>query len=204
MSALEIEVKFLVEDPADLQRRIAARGGRSAGRRFERNFRYDDAHGSLRKHQRLLRLREDPQVTLTYKAPAPEADQEFKVHQEVEVGVARREPMETILAALGYQRVQCYEKWRETFRLGTVDLCLDQLPLGDFLEIEGPRDAIRRAADHLELDWGRRILANYLAIFEALRRKHHLGFADLTFANFDGLTTDWKPSLRAFEGARRS
>jgi adenylate cyclase class 2 len=201
LSALEIEVKFLLEDPAAIHGRILTSGGLSAGRRFERNFRFDDADGSLRLSQRLLRLREDPQVTLTYKAPAPQADPDFKVHQEVEVGLAQREPMETILAALGFQRVQCYEKWRETFRLGLVDLCLDHLPLGDFLEIEGPRKAIRQAARDLGLEWERRILANYLAIFEGLRREHHLVFTDLTFANFDGLATDWKPSLRAFEGA---
>jgi adenylate cyclase class 2 len=200
MNAVEIEVKFLVEDLAAMRHRILERGGCSRGRKFERNFRYDDRQGRLQAGRRLLRLREDPRVTLTYKAPGHRPDPDFKVHQEVEVGVDDRAAMEAILAHLGFQRVQCYEKWRESFRLGDVEVCLDELPMGNFLEIEGPREAIRITAGLLGLDWDHRILANYLAIFESLRQTFGLAFKDLTFHHFAGLQADLGPMLRAFRG----
>jgi adenylate cyclase class 2 len=69
-------------------------------------------------------------------------------------------------------------------------LCLDRLPFGDFLEIEGGKEAIRHAAGRLGLAWERRILDNYLGLFEKVRQSMGLPFSDVTFANFKGIQVD--------------
>jgi adenylate cyclase class 2 len=190
MEPIEIEVKFPLADIATLRKKIAEMGGVSRGRHFEINIRLDDDSQRLRQNQCLLRLRRDVQTALTFKAAAEDPDRQFKIHRELEVQVSDFEIMEQILGSLGFQRRQVYEKWRETFRLDNADLCLDQLPFGDYLEIEGPKAAIRQVASRLGLDWRRRICRNYLEMFSILQAHQQLPFSDVTFENFKNIRLD--------------
>lgn len=184
MLPIETEVKFHVPDPSDVRTRLIALGARSIGRGLERNIRFEDAGKNLMRSKSLLRLREDRKVTLTFKSVPADADPAFKQLIELEVEVADLTVMQRILASLGYHPEQTYEKWRETLTLDQTAFCLDTLPYGDFLEIEGPKEAICDAARRLGLDWGKRILLNYLEIFELIRKRENLPFADVTFSNF--------------------
>jgi adenylate cyclase, class 2 len=120
----------------------------------------------------------------------------------LEVGVSDFDTMRGILQGLGYHTAQVYEKWRQTFHWESVELCLDTMPYGTFLEIEGPREKIRPAADRLGLVWEKRILKNYLAMFEALRVQENLPFHDVTFSNFENHATDITPLLKTFEAGQ--
>ena len=184
MEPLEIEIKFPVPDILSLRKKIEDVGAVSKGRYFEVNARFDDATESLKRNACLLRLRKDTRTILTFKSKPVDRDPQFKVHRELEVQVSDFDTMEQILNSLGYQRRQIYEKWRETFQFGSTHLCLDQMPFGDYLEIEGSRTAIRNAASRLELDWNRRIRSTYLELFSILRDRLQLGFSDITFENF--------------------
>ena len=184
MDHLEIEVKFFLVESNAIRRKILALGGIPAGCGPESNARYDTPCASLLARETLLRLRRDARITLTYKGPPGHADPHFKVMRELEVQVADFDAMHAILEALGFRRVQVYEKRRETFCLGNLLLCLDTMPFGDFLELEGERPRIRQAADALGLVWSERLLANYLQIFEWVKTAWRLDFNDVTFANF--------------------
>ena len=187
MEALEIEVKFAVADIASLREKIMDTGAISNGRRFEVNVRFDDSQRRLRRGDCLLRLRQAEQTTLTFKCTPGGRDRQFKIHKELEVQVSDFDTMEQILGSIGFQRRQVYEKWRETFCLDEAILCLDQMPFGDYLEIEGSKAAIRAAATKLELPWRKRILRNYLDMFSILQRRLQLPFSDITFDNFANL-----------------
>lgn len=100
------------------------------------------------------------------------------------------ETTDRILQALGFHRAQTYEKWRETFSFGGTVCCIDMLPFGAFLEIEGDRDAIRDVARGIGLPWESRILSNYLALFDGLKRACNLPFSDITFDNFKTVHLD--------------
>ena len=126
-------------------------------------------------------------MTLTFKGPtAADLTSEAKVREEIETQVESFEQMALILERLGFPPQQVYEKYRETFHLNGVDLVLDELPYGTFLELEGSEEAIHEMTAVLDLNWEQRILANYLGMMDLLQRKHHLPFSDLTFANFGG------------------
>jgi len=65
---------------------------------------------------------------------------------------------------------------------------LDELPLGNFVEIEAPNNAmIEGVAQMLGLDWSKGIAINYLGLFDLARSKLGLGFNDLTFENFQDI-----------------
>jgi adenylate cyclase class 2 len=58
------------------------------------------------------------------------------------------------------------------------------MPYGDFIEIEGRKPKIKEVAGRLGLNWHKRILLNYLDIFDILKKKCNLHFSDVTFDNF--------------------
>jgi adenylate cyclase class 2 len=106
------------------------------------------------------------------------------VRKELEVEVADFAMMSAILESVGLMAHQIYEKYRETFRFGEVEVVLDELPFGDFVELEGKEAAIRAAAGRLGLAWEERVLVNYLGLLNLLQERYALPFDDLTFENF--------------------
>jgi adenylate cyclase class 2 len=186
---LEVEVKFLLPDLVAMRERLhSSEAILYHPRTYERNIRFDDVSQGLRNQGKLLRLRQDSAVRLTFKSRSKQmADSEARVLEELEVEVEDFDIMARILGRIGYEGVQVYEKYRETYRLSSVEIVLDEMPFGDFIELEGDEAAIRRTAGELSLDWNQRILENYLVLMDQLRDRYNLPFNDLTFANFDSL-----------------
>jgi adenylate cyclase, class 2 len=192
---LEIEVKFFVADTRQLHHRLMQMGATAGPEVFESNIRFEDAGRTLKKRRQLLRLRRDGSCRLTYKCPPLQDDPEYKVYQELEVEVDDGDAMTSILQSLGFHPAQVYEKRRQVFKWCDVELCLDRMPFGNFLEIEGTRQGIRNAASQLALAWRDRILTNYLSIFEMVREKFELPFNNVTFANFERHPVNLVPML---------
>ena len=190
MEQLEIEVKFYLPDIESMQRRIVSLGAESKGRVFENNIRYEDDCNTLIGKKSLLRLRRDTKTILTFKSIPPDAGTEFKIFNELEVEVSDFETMNQILEKLGLHPEQIYEKWREALILDQTRFYLDAMPYGTFLEIEGSENDIRAYAARLGLSWHKRILLNYLEIFEIIRQQQGLKFTDLTFKNFESVRID--------------
>jgi len=196
---LEIEVKFYVTDISALRDRILAAGAVSAGRIFENNIRFEDINQSLIKKNCLLRLRQDTGAKLTFKSTPPPEDNQFKIRRELEVGVSDFSAMYSILESLGFHKEQTYQKWRESFVINGTHLCIDEMPYGNFLEIEGEKENIRAWAHQLCLRWEKRILPSYLKIFSIIKEKQHLVFSDLTFDNFKHIAVDFTEYLPLIE-----
>ncbi len=198
MQPVEIEVKFYVPDIDDMRRRLHCLSARLKTSGFEKNIRFEDKTNSLKRHQALLRLRQADKVILTYKSKLPGKQDQFKIHTELEVTVDRFDVMQKILESIGFHPEQVYEKKRETFFLENTLVCLDVLPYGGFIEIEGGKRAIRKTAKRLGLDWKNRILFNYLEIFEVLKKKMGLSFSDIRFDNFKSIQMDFSKYLHLF------
>ena len=190
MQNLEIEVKFYLADLEGIRNKILKLGAKSKGRLFETNIRYEDKINSLIKKKSLLRLRQDEKATFTLKSSPPVKSKDYKIVNELEVEVSDFATMDQILKTLGFHPEQKYEKWRETIVLDQTVFCLDSMPYGDFLEIEGQEKDIRYYASKLDLNWQKRIIFNYLTIFEIMRKNLNLDFNDLTFNNFETVDVD--------------
>jgi adenylate cyclase class 2 len=199
MEPLEIEVKFFLEDIEPIREQLIKTGAKSNGRFFESNVCVDNANEGLFLSDSLLRLRKDERTTLTYKTKPKVGDSEFKVVKELEVEVSNFETMLNILYALGFHQSQIYEKYRETFTIGDAKLCLDRMPFGDFLEIEGGKDEIRNLSQQIGMQWNRRILGNYRFLFGIIKERLFLSFSDITFDNFRKVKMDMKTFLPLFE-----
>lgn len=183
--ALEIEAKFAVNHLADLRREIIDLGGRLLhDRTLERNWRYDRADGELTIKAHVLRLRQDDRTTLTYKSPAGNQ----MSRQEIELEVTNAETAGQFLQALGFEVIAIYEKYRETLILDDVEIALDELPFGSFVELEADSpDGLERAAKRLALVWDRRLLKSYLELFDQLAANFGLTARQATFEAFTDL-----------------
>jgi adenylate cyclase class 2 len=202
MKPLEIEIKFHIADIDAIREQIHSLGAEWQSGGFESNIRFDDATMRLSREMKLLRLRQDTRCRLTVKTPPDDTDSEFKVFRELEVEVRDSETMIAILAELGYFPRQVYEKQREAYRFMQTELCLDTLPYGYFLEIEGEKNDIRNAAKALGLNWKNRITANYLSLFDKLRKQLRLPFEDVTFENFKKIKIDESHIRKIMDDAR--
>jgi adenylate cyclase class 2 len=186
---LEVEVKFFVPDLVAMRETLLAAGATiKKPRVYERNVRFDTPDQSLRERRELLRLRQDTAVRATFKSPSAEqTNSEAKVMEEIEVEVSDFDKASLIFQRLGFAPVQVYEKYRETLQLEQVEIVLDEMPYGNFIELEGSEARIKAAVATLGIDWEKRIITNYLGLMAQMKEKHKLSFDDLTFANFADL-----------------
>lgn len=199
MEHIETEVKFFITNPAILREKLISLGALSGGNIFETNIRFEDKDKNLIKNKSLLRLRKDSKTTLTFKSRPPDADSRFKMLREMEVEVSDFSTVIKILESLGFIQEQIYEKWRETLVLESTCFCIDKMPYGDFLEIEGGKGEIMEYASLLGLDWEKRILLNYLELFDILKKSLDLSFSDVTFENFKNVGADFSKYFHMIE-----
>ncbi|HLP60407.1 MAG TPA: class IV adenylate cyclase [Candidatus Deferrimicrobium sp.] len=150
-------------------------------RAFEKNIVFDTPDGKLKSRQCLLRLREKGNKrTVTFKQPVeqslPGAHAVYKIKQETEVEVLDFEKMAHIFTCLGYEVFFIYEKYREEFQKGAVKVMLDETPVGNFIEIEGPEEAIDHTAGRLGYSKSDYITDNYLTLFRQAGGVGHMRF----------------------------
>lgn len=181
----EVEAKFMLPHLADLYQIILSQGGHLISpRTLERNVRFDDHAGTLQAEHKVLRLRQDRDIRLTYK----EKLGGFETRLEIEVEVGDFDQAQNFLEALGYQPIMVYEKYRQIFELMQALIMMDELPFGSFVEIEAKTiQQVQVVAAALGLVWERRAQASYLELFHRLRTQREMNFQDATFANFEGL-----------------
>jgi len=102
---------------------------------FEVN--YQHRGGEMDERGATLRLRKIGDFTvLTYKEKIKTAEG-FKQRVEYETSVAAVDAMENIIERLGYRLTAVYEKRRKYWDLANVEVVLDELPFGEYMELEG-------------------------------------------------------------------
>ena len=194
----ETEVKFCVRNlplpppPSghlpQISKRIWGRlgGGLIQSRTFEVNLRFDTSNGDLTRAGRVLRLRKDDLARLTYKDNSQQIEGALS-RREIEFVVNDFDSAKRFIEALGYEVVFIYEKYRKTFEYRGIQLMLDELPYGNFVEIEGKLETLRPIAEELKLNWDTAIPASYHVLFQRVCKTRGLTFRDLTFDNFKGI-----------------
>ena len=181
----ELEVKLYLSNLKVFQARLDSLGAcLYQTRTLETNLRFDTVYKDLSRSFQVLRLRQDEMARLTYKGPTEKIGG-VSSRREIEFTVGDFEAARVLLEALGYQIILIYEKYRTVYELDGVLVSLDELPYGDFSELEGPDvESIRAVARKLGVNWDRRIPESYTDLFEHLRTKQGLSFRDLSFENF--------------------
>jgi adenylate cyclase class 2 len=187
----EIEAKFIIHDPAAVRVALARLGARWAHGHTELNIRLDDEAGGLTRRGMVLRVRrveEEGATSYLLTVKTPDADRStYSVRREIELGVADGDAMVAALGVLGYRPFWRYEKRRETYRWEDVEIMLDEVPFGWFVEIEGPEEGITRLAGRIGLAEDDELPLSYGEIDANVRQNLGLPPGDLTFDAFAGI-----------------
>ena len=116
---------------------------------FEVN--YQHRGGEMDERGATLRLRKIGDFSvLTYKEKVS-TDNGAKRKIEYETNVSDVEAAEHIIERLGYRLTAVYEKRRKYWHYANVEVVLDELPFGLYMEIEGTPDAIAKVEKALGL-----------------------------------------------------
>jgi len=117
-------------------------------RTHEMNTLYDLPGEVLRMRKELLRLRKyGSEWTLTHKSGGEKADTAGRM--ELETAVTDGKKMDAILRGLGYAPTFRYEKFRAEWTDKKGQVVVDETPIGNFCEIEGPSRWIDATAKKL-------------------------------------------------------
>lgn len=179
-STREVEVKLEFDSPSLARAEIERLGANLVqARQIEDNVLFDREHSPLKPAGKMLRIRRSGSTALlTYKAPV-EGQRPYKVRAEHETRVEDPEALTTILLGLGFSRSYRYQKYRTVFQDGSLDICLDETPLGCFVELEGPPEEIDRVATRLGFSPARYVRESYRELHERRTRERGFPMGDL-------------------------
>jgi len=150
--AIEIEKKYTLsndrrEQVLDNLREFGAEYVRDD---FEENTLYRG--GILDEKSAVLRVRKiGDKTVLTFKESIGH-DSGVKQQTEYETVVEKSEEIENIIESLGFEKALVYEKRRQTWKFRAVEVVLDELPFGQYMEIEGSMMAIAEAEMLLDIE----------------------------------------------------
>ncbi|HEX4146150.1 MAG TPA: class IV adenylate cyclase [Pirellulales bacterium] len=140
----EVEQKFVLANPADMQARLSALGAQAAGACDQVDCYFSHPARDFAQTDEALRIRRvNGQTRITYKGP--KIDRETKTRQEIELplpaGATTADDFGRLLVALGFAPVAEVRKHRRTFDLTwqgySVEAALDEVAgLGHFVELE--------------------------------------------------------------------
>lgn len=187
MSA-EIEIKFKVESLEALAAKLSQlRFSQITPRTHEMNTLFDLPGKPLRARGEVLRLRKyGDDWVLTHKGKS-NTKGPHKIRVETETRVAGGEQMEAILRSLQFQPSFRYEKFRAEWKLEPGHVVIDETPIGNFAEIEGPPDWIDSIARQLAVGTSDYITDTYAGLFLAWKKRTGSSAKEMTFAAVAGM-----------------
>jgi adenylate cyclase, class 2 len=187
----EIEVKLPVRDTEKLIARLRQMGARRTARVYEENTLFDTEHRELQRREAILRIRREENADfgakfrrkgrskgspigglLTFKGRVEGQTgvrARYKEREEIEYRIKDAKRFARILWRIGMCPWFKYEKYRTKYRSGYagLNIDLDETPIGTFVELEGPRRAIDRAARALGYSSRDYITESYLELYKA-------------------------------------
>jgi len=177
---VEIEKKYRIspERRDRIEELLNEYGATFEGEDFEENAIYGG--GTLEERRAVLRIRRTSgRSFLTFKQRiATDLDVKHQTEHETEIGDA--DEMAEIVRELGFVTRVVYEKRRRTWKFRSVEVVLDELPFGFFMEIEGTLTTIAEAEMLLEAEDLEAVGASY----PSLTWNHGARVGDLVEARF--------------------
>jgi adenylate cyclase, class 2 len=185
----ETEAKFFVRNLQPIESRLLdLKAHLIQPRVHEINYRFDFPNNELRSQKKVLRLRKDEQAKLTFKGASVEMQNGVMSREEIEFVVEDFDKAKLLLESIGFKPVVFYEKFRRTYELHETHIMLDELPYGQFVEIESNDiTAIKNVSDLLNLNWNMMVKAGYHALFDRAAGKYNLERWNLSFEALHGV-----------------
>lgn len=159
MNYRETEIKLPIEDLEKASTKVLSLGARvEKERHFEENLVFDTESRELGTKGVLLRLRIAEvrnaavpiRAILTFKGKVSMSGG-VRDREEIECGIQEPDHLIRIFSNLGFFPTFRYQKYRTVYRIQDVPLefCVDETPIGNYMELEGDIDSIHAFAEKL-------------------------------------------------------
>ena len=154
----EIEIKIRLKDKKAIQKKLLELGWQIKELRFQRDTRViQPTHSTVYKNV-FPRVREDSNGSKIFTVKVKndiikDSDKKYFERDEYELEIEEPSTMLKIFYILGFTDQRVLEKYRQfwIFNGSNIDLVIDSVPFGDYLEIEGNKDEINKIVNELEL-----------------------------------------------------
>jgi adenylate cyclase, class 2 len=176
---LEVELKVKIPSLGPVREQLKRNNAQSCGKVHEHDVYYNAPHRDFGITDEAVRVRyTDNHAVVTYKGPKIKKFG-LKAREELNFAVESGETFEKMLDRLGFSKTLEVNKWRETYKVGTALVSLDQVDgLGTFAEIEvitenetdNPTARIEKIAQAIGVV-GEPILESYLEMLLAMKRE---------------------------------
>src|SRR3989338_8143446 len=186
--SIEIEVKLKIDD--NQIKKIVDNTNTIAGKEVhQKTVMFDNADKLMEHTDGRIRLRQQGNnASLSYKRPLPSVGNEKK-EVELETEVGNFEVMSNILRMMGYAPSTSYEKYTTTIKLKDkpeIHIEIQKYPFETFLEIEGDKEEIEKAAKQLGFDIKNALVKPVDTLFTEWRAIKGLPFKPcMTFKDYD-------------------
>jgi len=175
----EVEIKFKIDNPNFIRKILKRKGMHFIGKAFEKTFRFDTTDKNLEQRGQFLRVRTGFKNVITFKRKIK--NEEFKEREEVELEISDAEKMKMILENLGFTKILIMEKYREKWRSDDIEIVIDRLPMGMFIEIEGEEKVIKETVKTLGFDFKDRITGTYWDLWREFSKKENIKNENIIF-----------------------
>lgn len=178
----EIETKIAIQDIGVISTKLQHLSiALSQKRYFEDNWCFDFSDKRLTKAGILLRLREAHGIIfLTVKGPTKKRSG-LKFRDEWEVTVNENDNLLNIFKILGLKILFRYQKYRTVYKYGDSLICLDETPIGSFIELEGNEHTISHIANILGFSPVDFIPHSYASLFRLYKAQHKMKCRSMIF-----------------------
>lgn len=189
-SSNETEVKFRITDLPALAAKLRELGFLEiTPRTHEMNVLFDLPGRPLRSRGDILRIRKyGDSWVLTHKAKSSGNSGPHKVRVETETKVEDGAKLEAVFRALNFEPVFRYEKFRAEWKDKHGHVVVDETPIGNFGEIEGPAEWIDQIARGLGISSSDYSTDTYPGLFYAWKERTGSPAHEMTFAAVDRST----------------
>lgn len=170
MIETEVKIRMASEELSTLSERLVEIGAEEVNPPLEEsNILFDFPDRRLQKQENALRLRRyGDAAILTFKGDLV-ADSTYKKREELESHVGDGQAVESILEQLGLEAVLHYGKKRQKLKLTlsheTGLICIDETPVGTFVELEGSEEWISQVADRMGWSPNRFVRKTYIELY---------------------------------------
>ena len=188
MPSQEVEVKLRISDLDGLTRRLGAANFKLVTpRTHEMNTLYDFQGGQLRARGEVLRIRKyGDKWTVTHKTKGSVGKHKSRV--ETETKLEDGEALAHIFEAVGLVPSFRYEKYRAEWSDGEGQVVLDETPIGNIAELEGPPEWIDRIARQLGIKEVQYITQSYAQMFYAWKDETASKAKEMTWAEIGNIS----------------
>lgn len=168
MSEQEIELRLEVKNKNELIKKLLKLGAKFKGKKKQTDILFDSKYFTFGDWDQALRLRtevEDGKTTaeLAFKGTPSHTEHGHKVRDEFETSV---DPEQTrkIINSIGFWEAEVIEKEREDYEYKDLDIVIDTLEFGTFIELEGKPEAIESLREKLGLQKATPVKEGYVAL----------------------------------------